>query len=103
MLIVPTQPVPSQSFSVTLDGQQVNVSLYQTDYGLFIDLLLTNVPLVTGALCLNQEPIIQQPYLGFSGELQFVDTQGTDDPIYTGLGTRFQLAYIEAPDIAAAA
>lgn len=102
MLIVPTQPVPSQNFSVTLDGQQCTFSIYQTDYGLFLDMLLTNTPLMTGVLCENQEPLVQEPYLGFSGELVFVDTQGTDAPIYTGLGTRWQLAYIEPTDLAAA-
>lgn len=102
MLIVPTQPVPNQSFSVTLDGQQINIVLSQTDYGLFITILLANVPLITGTLCLNEEFLIQETYLGFSGEMMFVDTQGTDDPVYTGLGTRFQLAYIEPADLAAA-
>ena len=102
MLIVPTQPVPSQNFSVTLDGQQVTINLAQTDYGLFASILLTNVPLVTGVLCLNQEPLVQEPYLGFSGELVWVDTQGTDAPVYTGLGTRWQLAYLEPADLVAA-
>lgn len=102
MLIVPTQSVPNQNFSVTLDGQQVTVNLQQTDYGLFASFLLTNVPLVTGVLCINQEPLVQEAYLGFSGELQFVDTQGTDDPVYTGLGTRWQLVYLEPADLAAA-
>ena len=50
-------------------------------------------------LCLNQEPLLQESYLGFSGDLVWVDTMGTDDPIYTGLGTRFQLAYLEPADL----
>lgn len=99
MLIIPTQPVPSQNFQIVLDGQAMTFRIYQTDYGLFLDALLTNAPLITGVLCENQEPLVQEPYLGFSGELVFVDTQGTDAPIYTGLGTRFQLAYLEAADL----
>lgn len=103
MLVIPTQPVPAQSFSVTLDGQQMTFSIYQTNFGLFLDALLMNAPMITGQLCLNQEPLVQQSYLGFSGELQWVDTQGDDDPIYTGLGSRFVLVYLEAADLAAAA
>lgn len=100
MLIIPTQPVPNQSFSVTLNNQQVTANLSQTNFGMFISLLLANAPLVTGQLCINQAPLVQEPYLGFLGELLFVDTMGTEDPVYTGLGTRFQLAYIEPDELA---
>jgi len=33
-------------------------------------------------------------YTGFVGQLMFVDTQGFDDPISSGFGTRFQLQWL---------
>lgn len=103
MLIVPTQPVPNQNFQVVLNGQQMTFNLSQTAFGLFMDVLLSGVAIITGQICLNQEPLVQQVYTGFSGELIFVDVQGTSDPVYTGLGSRFVLVYLEPADLAAAA
>lgn len=99
MMIVPTQMAPNQNFQVVLDGQQMTFNVYQTAFGLFMDILLTGAAIVTGQLCLNQEPIVQQTYTGFSGELVWIDTQGNDDPIYTGLGSRFLLIYLEPTDL----
>lgn len=44
--------------------------------------------------------IVRSAYLGFIGDLAFIDTQGTSDPIYAGLGTRFQLVYLFPVDVA---
>jgi hypothetical protein len=38
--------------------------------------------------------------VGFIGDLIFIDTQGTSDPNYTGLGSRFLLAYLSPTDLA---
>jgi len=43
--------------------------------------------------------LVNDVYLGFSGDLEFVDTQGTDDPTFDGLGTRYQLVYLEPSDL----
>jgi hypothetical protein len=58
--------------------------------------------------CLNRKRLlVNRQYLGFVGDFMFVDTQpppGTngEDPQWEGLGTRFQLVYIEAADLDAA-
>jgi hypothetical protein len=102
MLIVPTQPVLSQSFQVTLDGQQVAMNIYQESYGLFMDVLLAGVPIVTGQICQNGNPIVDSAYLGLDGDLVWYDTMGTGtDPFYTGLGGQYELVFLEAADIAA--
>ena len=44
-------------------------------------------------LCLNLVGLVRSAYLGFIGQLAFFDTQGTSDPDYSGLGTRYQLVY----------
>lgn len=65
-----------------------------------MDLSVNELPIVQGVLCLNNCLIVREPYLGFVGDLSFVDTQGTNDPDYTGLGGRYQLQYFEAQDMA---
>src|SRR5258707_10641053 len=103
MLIVPAQANPNQAFNVTLGGQQVQLSIYQTDYGLFTDVTVAGEPIATGVLCENLNRIVRAAYSGFLGDLVWIDTSGAGtDPIYTGIGVQYQLVYLEAADLSAA-
>ena len=86
-------PVPAQAVSVSLGGQTCQINVYQKRTGLYLDLGVNNVPIIYGVLCLNANLIVRDAYLGFVGDLIFYDTQGSNDPDYTGLGGRFQLLY----------
>jgi hypothetical protein len=101
MLIIPLQAIPNQTLTVTLSDQVTQLNVYQTYNGLFIDVLVENVLIIGGVICENQNRIVRSDYLGFSGDLAFIDTQGSDDPIYTGLGTRFFLTYLTTEELAA--
>ncbi len=61
---------------------------------LYCDLVLNGVQAWSGVPCLLGTPINSRAYLGFIGDLLFIDTQGTSDPDYTGLGTRYFLVYV---------
>jgi hypothetical protein len=50
---------------------------------------------VTTVLCHDRVRLVRSAYLGFVGDLAFVDTQGHADPQYQDLGSRFVLAYLE--------
>jgi hypothetical protein len=121
---------PSQTLTVNLDGQQVGISLY-TGYDsgvyldktstpaapvfvqaapavqLFADISLAGVPVLTGKLCGIAEPLFAtSDYVGFEGELIFVDTenlglQDSTQPQWAGLGSQYQLIYYTAADVAA--
>lgn len=97
MLIVPLQPVPNQTLQVQLAGQPCTLNLFQYTYGLFASVYVGDVLIIASVLCQNFNRIVRSTYLGFVGDLVFLDTQGTDDPIYTGLGSRFVLLYL-TPD-----
>ena len=99
MVIIPLQSVPSQALSVTLNGQICQVHVYQKPRGIFLDLLLRNSVVVAGVLCENLNPVVRSLYLGFSGDLAFIDQQGSDDPLYTGLGSRWVLSYLTAAEM----
>jgi hypothetical protein len=101
VLYVPAQPIPNQTVNVVLDGQASTLNIYQKSTGLFLDLLLGTVPIVQGIICLNYSLIVRNTYFGFIGDLVWYDTQGNTDPVYTGFGQRYFLAYLEASDIAA--
>jgi len=103
MQIVPLQPTPNQTVVVSLDGQVCQINVYQTARGLFTDLYVDNSLVIGGVLCHDRCRIVRSAYLGFSGDLSFLDNQGTSDPDYTGLGpdvgSRFNLAYLEPGEL----
>lgn len=101
MQIIPLKAVPNQTVTVGLNGQTCQINVRQTLYGLVLDLYVANVLIVAGALALNCNRLVRSAYLGFSGDLMIIDTQGAADPTYTGLGTRFRLAYLLPSEVIA--
>lgn len=61
---------------------------------IYCDLIINDVPVFYGQVCLHNMPIGNYPYLPFLGYLFFYDTQGqAQDPSSPGLGSRFALYY----------
>lgn len=102
MLIVPTQAVANQTLNVTLGGQACTLNVYQKGQfwydALYVDLYVNSALIIGGAIGLNGVKIVRTLYLGFIGDLAFSDTQGTADPNYTGLGSRWFLYYLTAAE-----
>lgn len=98
MKTITLSAIPSQSFTVVLGEQNCIIRLSQKTTGLFMDLSVDGAPVVTGSLCRDMVGVVRDAYLGFVGELVFMDTQGSSDPEYTGLGDRFVLLYLETSD-----
>jgi hypothetical protein len=115
MNLIPLQAVPAQNVLTTLDnGQAVELRLYTRRYGnaiypgvygptLYMDIYINNVLEIGAVICQNLNRIIRSTYLneavGFAGDFIFNDTQGTNDPAYQGLGTRYQLLYFTEADL----
>lgn len=104
MKIIPLQTVPNQTLQVQLGVQPCTISLVQTAFGLFATLYVGGTLIVASVLCQNFNRIVRSLYLGFSGDMFFLDTQGTSDPVYTGIGgvdARYQMVYITAAELPA--
>ena len=99
MLIVPTLAVPNQVISIILAQQPCQIQLRQRFQGLFCDLYVNSNLVIAGVICENINRIVRSLYLGFTGDFIFIDNQGTSDPYYTGLGTRFSFCYLELSDL----
>jgi len=112
--IVPLQAVPAQLVNVTLGsqacaikvyGKNISVAVlpsggiptippvYEDQNPVLLDLFVNDVLVIGGVLCLNQNLIVRDSYLGFVGDLAFIDTQGNDDPQISGIGSRWLLTY----------
>lgn len=99
MLVVPLQSLPSQTVSVTLGGQACDVHVYQRSTGLYLDLSVSSALVIGGVIAHDRNRLVRSAYLGFVGDLAFVDTQGTSDPDYTGLADRFLLIYFTPEEL----
>lgn len=99
MKIIPISAVPSQTFNIVLAGQNCSMSIFQKSDDVYLDLAVSNTPIVQGVLCVDRVKVVRHGYLGFIGDISFVDLQGASDPDYNGFGTRYRLIYLEASDV----
>jgi hypothetical protein len=121
MLTVPLNPVPSQTLTISLDGQSCQIAVYQKqpivdEYGvaagLFFDLTVNGVEICNTVRCLDRtQLLLDRQYLGVVGDFMFLDTLATSGgpptfngapPYYTGLGSQFLLLFLEPADLALA-
>lgn len=93
MIIIPLTNAASQTLDVQLSGAVYRINVYQKSTGLFLDVSAGSQLLVGGVLCLASVRLIRDAYLGFPGDLAFIDLQGNSDPVSTGLGDRYLLGY----------
>jgi hypothetical protein len=100
MLVVPVLTLPNQQVQASLNNQAVMLNIYQYDYGLFTDVYLAGSLVIAGVICWNLNLIVRDVYRGFIGDLAWFDSQGTSDPVYTGIGSRFLLMYFTPTDLA---
>ncbi len=97
---IPLQPVPSQSISFVVAGQNCQAKIYTAGGQMFADVQAGGVSLVSCVILRDAVPIVCRDYAGFVGNLVMIDTQGGDDPQYSGLGSRWQLVYLTADEYA---
>lgn len=103
MIVVPVQALPNQTLQILLDNQPCTLQITQLAYGMFMDVICATMPNggLYGVICQNLNRIVRDSYLGFVGDFVWFDTEGTTDPIYTGLGSQYQLVYLDATDLPA--
>ena len=90
---IPLQQVPSQQFSINLGNQPCTIKVHQRDGHVYVDLYVNGKAVVLGALARDRVGLTRHAHLPFSGELLFVDTQNSDDPLYTGFSSQWFFIY----------
>ncbi|MCW6525278.1 hypothetical protein NFB71_02490 [Yersinia ruckeri] len=99
MMTVSIEPMKSQEFSVQLGGQRCDIRLIQRVSAIYMDLNVDGNPIMQGVPCYFGNRMVRYSYLGFKGDLLFLDSDGQNDPQWDGLGGRYQLFYLEEADI----
>jgi hypothetical protein len=102
MIAVPVDALASQTLTVILGNQNVQLNIFSKLGTLYMDVYVNNAAVILGVQCENANRIVRSAYLGFVGDFIWQDTQGDNDPEYAGgLGTRYLLQYLETPDLVA--
>lgn len=102
MIQLPLGQVPTQTQSMTLGNQAVQITLRQNGAAMYLDLYVEDAPILVGKVCRDrQRLLVGLEYRGFQGDLMFVDMLGNTDPFFTGLTSRYVLAYLTAAEVAA--
>lgn len=99
MQTITVEPKKSQILSVNLAGQLCLIRLIQRSSAIYMDLTVNGNPIMQGVPCLYGNKMVGYSYLGFKGDLVFIDNDGQNDPYYEGLGGRYTLYYIEETDL----
>ena len=95
MKIIPIEAVPSQQMNIVLSQQNCTLKIYQNSGLVYVELAVAGKPLVYAGLVRNRVNLVRGSYLHFIGNLMFVDTQGSSDPVFTGFNSRWLLIYQE--------
>lgn len=88
LMTIPLQPIPNQSVSYSLNGASYTIDVETRRERLYITVWNEEGRVLSNRALLSYAPV------GFG--LQLVDTLGTEDPVYTGLGSRWLLQGLQA-------
>lgn len=92
---IPLQGIPNQQLTFSQGGQKWEITLMTRQHEhLYMSLAVDGVAIFHNRLCRNGERMIDVDYLQNQGNLVFVDLQGSCDPHYAELGSRYVLAWV---------
>jgi hypothetical protein len=79
-----------------LNGQVVRVAVREMTTGVYLTAWLDNVVIQSTILCVDRVRMMDSNYDAFVGGFMFMDSQGISDPESSGIGSRWNLYYLEA-------
>lgn len=101
MMTISLKKKKLQSFTITIDNQRFGIRLYYCEFtdDLFFDLDVDEVTKIRGIKVFNGNLLVRYKYLKVNGDFVFADSQGNDDPVYTGFGDRWNLYYVTEDEL----
>lgn len=98
MIDIILQPVPSQSFSIDIEGNSFNIAI-KTAGTVIADITINNSIKILGVKCRPNLPIIPYGYLE-AGNF-FIITEAEELPDYAQFGITQQMVYLTALEMEA--
>ena len=98
MILIPLSAIPNQTFSIVLDSNQYDLSVYVATNIMAMDIIRNNIPIVLGMRMLPFYPIIPYLYLEDGNFVMSTDEQG-NYPYYDQFGVTQQLVYLSQTEL----
>lgn len=92
MKIIPLEAVPNQRVSIILDSTAYTIEVLTRNDRLYVTIWAEAQRILANRFLACYAPLIR--------EFVLIDLDGTEDPVYNGLGTRWLLAFAEESDLA---
>jgi hypothetical protein len=93
---IPLSSAPTQRLAVTLFGQACSIEVRQNGAGMYLSLWLGEKMILGARACRDRALMLTGAhYLGFAGDLMWIDNSGFDDPQWWGLADRWSLVYLD--------
>lgn len=100
--IIPLDPIPNQSLSIRLDDHRYILTVKEVGGMMAVSILRDNETLIDGARAVAGFPLLPYAYLARDmGNFIFTHTDPGAIPYYEDFGTKCQLVYSTADEIAA--
>lgn len=93
MHLIPIDKQPNQKFNIRLEDKDVELEFITRGLFMYANINVQKEPLINGVICLNSVNLNQYSNTKLKGKIYFKDTQGEDDPVYSGLNDRWILIY----------
>ena len=93
ILNIPLKPIPSQSLTISLNGQQCYIKVFSKNDEVFIDLTVNEIIICQGILCTKNVIILPNDSFSFTGILYFTSQENSENPDYTTFGDKWFLQY----------
>ena len=93
---IPVSAIPNQTLETVINNNKLTISLNtRFNSKLYATIFKNGKAIIRNRLCLNATPLVSVEYLGMDGNLFFIDKNGSDDPHYKELGSRYLLVFSE--------
>lgn len=100
--IIPLDPIPNQSLSIRLDGRRYVLTVKEIGDMMSVTIVRDNVTLIENVRAVAGFPLLPYGYMWHdAGNFIFTNTEDGVIPYYTDFGTKSQLVYSSAAEIAA--
>lgn len=101
MQTIPTQAIPRQEFTITLDGVRWGITLQTSGQATYCTILANGVAVVTGVKCSAGFQLLPARWMeGTTGNFAFA-TPANELPWWQNFGTTHILQYATAAELAA--
>lgn len=87
ILEIPVQQVPNQTLTTTINNVIYGITLNTRLDELYMSITKNGEPIIYNRICLNKQPINEG--------LVFVDMDGLENPVFSGLGDRYKLLWTD--------